>query len=298
MPCPFLRESLVRSCHAAALRKLIPLGQGGLQGEKCSNGEYAACAAFKEQEGAAAATAGLCPYLYEAPMQSCSGSPVTRFVPYSEASNSRCGTGGYRFCDLYLTLAHPGFPKGGEEVFVPGERLYSGNHMWLDVSDDGICHAGIDGLLARALGIAESVSYLWQTGRRRPAALVTAGGRCFDIAFPRPFLLTGCNLRLRAEPSRLTEDPYAGGWLFEGRVDAGTTRELLPASVARQKIEEEQHRIGEILQMHLATPGACSADGGWFREGILASGEDEQARAIFHEFFSPWAALPEEAITA
>ena len=40
--------------------------------------------------------------------------------------------------------------------------------MWLDVGEDGICHAGIDAFLSRALGQVERISYVHCKGGTGP----------------------------------------------------------------------------------------------------------------------------------
>ena len=100
-------------------------------------------------------------------MQYCGAAPVTKFVPYSESLLSRCGNDGFRYCELYLGMAHPGQWRRRSRTAsrCPDWLRYSANHMWLDVTEDGICHAGIDAFLSRALGPIDRISYVWQNGR-------------------------------------------------------------------------------------------------------------------------------------
>src|ERR1051325_1896147 len=178
MTCPFLRESAVKYCRTASVRKLIPLTLAGKTDEKCSSGEYGTCAVDRAHpEGGDAATR--CPYLHESLMQYCGAAPVARFVPYSESLISRCGNDSFRYCELYLGMAHPAPASGAEQVDgipLPGWLKYSSNHMWLDVTEDGVCHAGIDAFLSHALGKVDRISYVWQKGERRPAAGRTGNG--------------------------------------------------------------------------------------------------------------------------
>jgi len=167
---------------------------------------------------------------------------------------------------------------------MPRGLQYSANHMWLDVTEDGTCHAGIDAFLSRALGKVERVAYVWLKGEHRPAAVLTAGGADYEVVFPNPFLLTNCNLYLRADPARLTAEPYAAGWLFEGVPSADTTRNLLQGEPARQWMEQEHRRINQFLQQ-----GQLAADGGTFASGLATLLEGDRMRALFHEFFSAYA---------
>jgi len=294
--CPFLREAQVGYCQTTSVRKLIPLAQSARSAEKCSSPEFVTCSVFRAQRAPDpdAASSGSCPFLRESLMQFCSAAPVAKLVPYSEALLSRCGNSGFRFCELYLSMAHPKAPQGAlDGVALPPALSYSSNHMWLDVSEDGTCHAGIDAFLGHALGAAERISYVWLKGRHRPAAIITAGGIDFEVMFPNPMLLTGCNLYLRADPARLTAQPYTAGWLFEGVPEPETSDNLMQGDRARAWMEEEQRRINEHLQSAAQFSAADAqpvlADGGLFAPGLPRRLPREQMVTLFHEFFSPFA---------
>jgi glycine cleavage system H lipoate-binding protein len=233
---------------------------------------------------------GHCPYLGESLMQYCGAAPVAKMVPYSESQISRCGCDRFRYCELYLSMAHPGVPADDVDgIPLPTWLSYSANHMWLDIGEDGVCHAGIDAFLSRALGQAERINYVWQRGQHCATAVVTVNGVDREITFPNPFLLTCCNLYLRADPARLTAEPYTGGWLFEGVPTPETTLNLLQGAAARQWMEQEQHRINEFLQQQPGPHGPLAADGGQFAPGLSRYLDRDQMLALFHTFFSPYA---------
>lgn len=291
MTCPFLREAQVKFCQTATLRKLIPLAQVPARPpaeEKCSTAGYSECRVFQHQPSSGP-DAGPCPYLRESLMQYCAAASVTKLVPYSESILGRCGSDGFRYCEVYLAMAHPGRAAAGdvEGISVPHWLRYSANHLWLDVTGDGGCHVGIDAFLSRALGPVDRVSYVWLKGRHRPAAMLTAGGIDWEVVFPNPFLLTGCNLYLRANPGRLATQPYTSGWLFEGVPDPETTRDLVEGEAARAWMEREERRINEFLQEQ--TGAGCAADGGLFAPALPGRLDREQSVTLFHQFFSPYA---------
>ena len=162
--------------------------------------------------------------------------------------------------------------------------------MWLDVTEDGTCHAGIDAFLSRALGKIDRISYVWQHGRHRPTAVLTVGGTDLEVVFPNPFLLTNCNLYLRADPSRLTAEPYTGGWLFEGRAGAGDDRRTCcEGADAREWMEQEQRRMNEFLQQQPGTTAAWRPMADCSRPASARQLDRDQLLALFHEFFSPYA---------
>ena len=162
MTCPFLKEAQVKYCQTATVRKLIPLAQTGRADEKCASSAHATCPVYRMQPQGDAS--GPCPHLRESLMQYCGAASVTKFVPYSESLISRCGNDGFRYCELYLAMAHPGAAEEVDGIPLPGWLQYSANHMWLDVTDDGTCHAGIDGFLSRVLGKVDRISYVRLSG--------------------------------------------------------------------------------------------------------------------------------------
>jgi glycine cleavage system H lipoate-binding protein len=233
--------------------------------------------------------------LRESLMQYCGAAPVAKFVPYSESLLSRCGNDTHRYCELFLGMSRPQPDASGDEIYMPKWLRYSVNHMWLDVTGDGMCHAGIDAFLSRALGKVDRISYLWTKGLHRPAAVLTVGGMELEVVFPNPFVLTGCNLYLRADPSRLTAEPYTGGWLFEGTPEPGTTGGLMEGAAAEAWMELEQRRISEVLQQHaVSSVGPTAADGGLFAPGVVRQVERDRGRVLFHEFFSPMIGLDKQ----
>jgi glycine cleavage system H lipoate-binding protein len=289
MTCPLLREAQVKYCRTATVRKLIPLAQSGAADEKCSSGLHRTCKVFQTQPAGPDAL-GPCPYLLESLMQYCAAAPVAKLVPYSESLLSRCGNDSFRYCELFLSMAHPGArPLHPETVPIPDHLRYSANHMWLDVAQDGVCHAGIDAFLARLLGSVERLTFVQQKGRRRPGAVLTVGGVDLEVTFPNPFLLTGCNLYLRANPSRVTAEPYTAGWLFEGVSSPETLENLMTGAEARHWMEQEHRRINEFLQQQQAAETGTLADGGMVAPALAHHLDRERLLELFHEFFSPYA---------
>ena len=250
MICPFLKEAQVKYCQTAAVRTLIPLAQAASAQEKCSSGEYRSCPVYQTQPpNALDAAAATCPHLRESLMQYCAAAPVTKFIPYSESQLSRCGNDSHHYCELYLGMAQP--RTGNEsvdEIPMPRWLLYSANHMWLDETDAGICHAGIDAFLSRVLGKIDAVTYVNSGGRRRPTAVITASGLDVEVVFPNLFQVTSCNLYLRADPSKITAEPYTGGWLFEGTPEPGTAANLRAGTAAQEWMRDELRRMNEYVQ--------------------------------------------------
>ena len=289
MTCPFLQEARVKYCRTSSVRKLIPLAHGGCAEERCSSDRYKDCPVFRQQADAGELAAfGGCPFLHESLMQYCGAAAVVKFIPYSESLLSRCGNDGYRYCDLYLQMAHPAKPPETDDgIPMPAELGYSTNHMWVDAGADGLCHAGIDAFLARTLGPVERISLVGQKGHRHPAVVVTSSGADLEIALPFPMELRDCNFYLRANPAQLTADPYRKGWLFAGVLDAGSLDTLRRGAEAQRWMDSEVRNVHEFLQQLPGPSGKTAADGGMFSTGLTRYLEREQIFALFHQFFSP-----------
>ena len=314
MRCPFLREAQVKSCTASSPRKLIlRVPDGNPAGERCSSGDYVRCSAVKEFHEEVAHSAH-CPFLHETLVQYCFASPVTKFVPYSESTLTRCGTDNHRYCELYLSFRHPvehPSPAGNqtthargsgdpgeytiEGIEIPGWMWYAENHLWLDVSADGCAHIGIDGLLARAIGHVDEINYLTPKGHAQPAVVLTVAGVDLHLVFPNFLTIEGTNGHLRTHSEKLTTHPYTLGWLFEGNTaqPAGVSKfpGLRTGNDARSWMQQELHRLTEFVHDRATLPAAGEtaqfmADGGTMCNGALTLLRREDVLAAMNEFFS------------
>ena len=292
MQCPFLKEAQVESCRHATMRKMIVRGAETNAPEKCLTPQFSDCAIFAAQPVEAAGGAVQCPFFERSLMQYCGAASIPKYIPYSEAVLSRCGTDAFRYCDLYLAMAHPNDPSvpQAEGVMVPPWLWFASNHMWLDVGEDGSCHVGIDGLLAKALGTVDRISFVGGKGEGRPAVTLTVRAVDIQLVFPNPLLLTGSNVYLRANPSQLTADPYRQGWLFEGKqIGDGDVRSgLMRGDQALLWMEQEVDRVSRFVHEQIARADCLVADGGGIHGDFARYLDREQIFELFHRFFSPW----------
>lgn len=288
MQCPFLKDTFVRSCRHALVRKLIVRNPENLSFERCSSPDYTGCELFV-QSGADAAGDERCPYLDESLMQYCAAAPVPKFVPFSEAILSRCGSAAFRYCDLYLTMAHPDAAAmpSADGIGVPGWLLYAPNHMWLDSGEDGVCHIGIDAFFARALGEVDRITYLTPRGLAHPAVVIGAGPNDFHLVFPNRMVIATANVYLRANPAKLVTDPYRLGWLFECHAapDGPEPRTgLYSENEALAWMRSEFDRMNRFVH---GRQHELMADGGSFARGLIHSLDRAQTAQLYHDFFSP-----------
>jgi glycine cleavage system H lipoate-binding protein len=309
MRCPFLREEQVKSCRAAPFRMSLARSITRVADERCTSPDHAGCPTLADSREAHPSP-GRCPFLQESLVQFCAASPVTTYVPWSSSPELRCGGDGHRYCELFLASAGPrgrgpaGTPTVAEEaetanvdgVSVPGWLFYAPNHMWLDIGDEGMCHVGIDDFLVQVVGGVERLAFLAVKGVCRPAVVLTAHGVDVTLVFAHPLRLVAANTRLRADPSRLTSDPYGAGWLFEGRCPerrrGGREVSVLPepglrqGAAARDWMADEVHRVTRFAHERLLSGREpLPADGGRFADDLLDHLEKEEALRLLAELF-------------
>ena len=283
--CPFLREAKVRSCRRAAMRKLIPAALDTIAEERCATPAFADCPVYQQNDEGDSECQPSCPLLSEQLMQYCSASSITHFVPYSEAVLTRCGTSAHRYCDLYLGM-NPSEPdqESQDNIVIPERLRYSRNHWWIDESEDGLCHIGIDGFLARLLGSVDRVDFATQPGITRPIAILTTQGTEWQMVFPERVRVKSCNVRLKSKPAKLTAGPYSVGWLFEAEQKPGLADSFMDARAAQEWMDQDVRQLNQRLQD--ANPG-YAADGGMFVQGLLSMLDRNEALGIFNDFCAP-----------
>lgn len=292
MSCPFLKESRVRTCRASAFRKAIAAIPE--PDERCGTRRHLECRIFQEKP---APSGEACPYRDEMMVQHCGASQLTKYIPYSSAETTRCGSDGYRFCEAYraVTGLTAGCETVAEGVMVMEGLHYSPNHMWLSLGEGGQCHVGMDSLLARLLGRVERISFLTLRGVQRPAAVITVCGVDWPLVFPNPVLIESADLLLRAQPARVASDPYGSGWLFNGWQPPGASREEMLSNLVEGRraviwMKDEVRRLVDHLMNLFAArthevPLCC--DGGSVAENAASLLRRDELLSVLNEFFAP-----------
>lgn len=282
----------MRFCHAASFRKML-LQSSPAAEERCSSAAFADCCVYRGHAGAwTRPTGDRCPYLHESMVQYCGATSAPRPVPWSESTLIRCGQAGFKFCEVYLSIAHPlPAPEDtAEGIDLPRSLRYTQNHMWIDVAEDGSWRVGIDGLLAHALGPLTSVEFLTGPGTSRPTAVLVSGQTEVQAEFPCELPIAGTNAYVRADPSRVTEAPYTSGWLFRGdRCPSDAPMpDLIPGENAREWMITELTDVARFA--HEAIPvlnDGAMADGGMPERGFLAELPRAERLRLVNTFFSP-----------
>jgi glycine cleavage system H lipoate-binding protein len=228
-------------------------------------------------------------------MQFCAASPVQKLVPYSESLLSRCGSGAYRYCELYLDLAKSVQEAEAQhdEMPAPAGLRFTGNHLWIDWPEEGPWHIGIDAFLARLIGAPERILYVTPRGEARPAVALTVKQAELQVVFPEVLTITGCNLYLRSNPSRLAADPYTHGWLFEGSGGPGARERVLAGLLTAEEAQGRMKADSERVRNWVEAWHGAACDGGLFEPGLLGALAREEALWLFHQHCSPAAGTGE-----
>lgn len=161
--------------------------------------------------------------------------------------------------------------------------------MWIDVTDDGGWRIGVDAFLVHCFGEFESVTFIIQGGLQCPAAVLSVRGTEVPIIFPHLLPTSGCNMYLRADPSRIAAAPYTQGWLFRGDTPPDRLPGLFSGEEAKQWMSAEADRASVFAhsQLDLRMP----ADGGAPGHGFLRLLKCEDRLRFINFFFSPWAGM-------
>ncbi len=310
MRCPFLREAQVKFCRASAYRKMIVRLSEQNNHERCSSPEYIHCSAAK-QHWEEHPSIDHCPFLHESLVQYCSAAAVTKYIPYSESLNSRCGTESHAYCELFLSLSQPhtaDIPAADplqtthhdvhrlHDIPTPLHLFYSPNHMWMDVGREGICHIGVDAFVTRTLGSAEQITFVTTAGTHQPAISLLINGVTIQFLFPVHLSILRANTYVRSHPEKIFMDPYTVGWLFEvtapsGHSPASIVSGLKTGAEAKEWMQSECDRVTSFAHELSSVPetgGSITvADGGEFRTGFVRQLNRSSIVRLYCDFFSP-----------
>lgn len=319
MRCTFLREAQVKFCRASAYKKMIlrlPESQGQ---ERCSSPAWRSCSAAKHSLEEHPSDAH-CPFLEETLVQYCSGAAgASKYIPYSETELFRCGTDSHQYCETFIALAHPEMrsekpsdttpePAPKEEtmadpmlddVQIPERAAFAPNHMWLNVSQDGWWHVGVDAFLTGMFGAIEKVTYVSTLGIDRPAVTLKVNGVYLPFIFPNHMNIERTNAAVRSRPDKLLSEPYTVGWLFEGR-DPSENRKtplegempLLRGTKAKEWLARDIRRLSEFVHGMSSRRSdsvvPLMADGGVPNPGFMQQLTPDEIFRVFNEFCSPY----------
>jgi len=113
---------------------------------------------------------------------------------------------------------------------VPENFLYTKEHEWVDLGDDGVVTVGISDHAQEALGelvFVEVPEEGAKFGTGDACAVVESVKAASDIYSPVAGEVTAVNEALADEPELVNSSPYEGGWVFKIRPDDATVLDKL-----------------------------------------------------------------------
>jgi glycine cleavage system H protein len=139
---------------------------------------------------------------------------------------------------------------------------FSPGHSWLQPREGGALRVGLDDLAQHVLARVTEVvlpepGLMVRAGE--PATVVTCGKRRVAIPAPVTGRVLSVNRRVVGNPSRLHNDPYAGGWLYTVQPDDSSYSGLPTGDESRAWFSRDAIRLALFFEHAL---GMAAADGG------------------------------------
>ncbi len=125
---------------------------------------------------------------------------------------------------------------------VPGELLYSNNHIWIEKIGDGKYRAGITDFAQDELGdvVFVELPETREFARDDECAVVESVKSTSDIYCPVSGTILEVNSLLEESPELINSDPYTEGWIFTIKADDDAELEdMLDAEAYTELTEQE-----------------------------------------------------------
>lgn len=193
-----------------------------------------------------------------------------------------------------VSLAIPVVPPNRFEhwVTVPEGVYLSDGHAWARPLQEGALRAGVDSLVAGALGSVSRV-VLPRRGERveagTPLFRLELNGRSISIPCPVSGQVSAVNTNLEKEPDLVARDPYGRGWICSLEQQSSGPMPTASRLGARAALwlAREVARFTEFMTLRLTVDsdlGATSPDGGLPMPGLLAQSDSTVWAAFEQEF--------------
>lgn len=161
---------------------------------------------------------------------------------------------------------------------------FSPGHSWLQAREGGLLRVGIDDLAQHVLSRITEV-LLPEPGRvvhaGETAAVIRCGRRRAAIPAPVSGRVVAINRQVVNHPTRLHNDPYAGGWLYAVEPEDAAYTRLPYGRDSRSWFSAEAVRLSHFFEREL---GMAAADGGELiapGPALLTEGQwDEMTRSF------------------
>ena len=147
------------------------------------------------------------------------------------------------------------FHMGKFPAVLPGDRLYSRNHLWAQRQDTGRWRFGFTSYAVRLM---QDVYFLtWTVDAGDPVALLQEIGHVetskaeSDLFSPLKGTLTTFNDALLADPSGINVDAYGAGWLYE--IDSDDVSVLMDVSAYHQFLADNWDKTQLLIKGKINT---------------------------------------------
>ena len=157
-----------------------------------------------------------------------------------------------------------------EGYALPESLYYHQGHAWVALQEDGKAVIGIDDYAGKLIGKLTSIA-LPKVGERCKQGAkgwsLHQNKKSLDMLFPLDGKIVAINESVQKDPSKLSEEPYGGGWLMKIKPKDLTSnlRNLLRGSAARSWMENSAIELRSALSGDL---GVVFQDGGLPEEGL------------------------------
>lgn len=122
---------------------------------------------------------------------------------------------------------------------VPGDLLYTKDHEWLKVHDDGTATVGITDYAQESLGDITFVEFP-EDGESYASGdtfgVVESVKAASDLFMPLDAEVIEVNEAVDASPELLNQDPYEGGWLLKIKLQEPSQLDALLKAEAYEEI--------------------------------------------------------------
>jgi len=110
------------------------------------------------------------------------------------------------------------FLMGKYEARIPGDRLYSRNHLWLQPADDGGFRVGFTAYSVKLLNdvyfLDWSIDADTAVREKQPVGEIESSKALSTLYAPCEGRIIEFNQKLLDDPSGINADGYGHGWLF------------------------------------------------------------------------------------
>lgn len=139
------------------------------------------------------------------------------------------------------------FMMGQYEARIPGDRLYSENHLWLQSAAERF-HVGFTSYSVRLLQDVYFLDWSVDPGttvyKKQEIGQIESSKALSDLYAPADGRIVAFNGALLDDPSAINTDGYGGGWLFAFDTDA----ELLSPAEYLQLLEDGWEETQRVLK--------------------------------------------------